>query len=95
MKRSPSTGGERLPRKVTATGTVGEKGQLFTVYERNWMCKSCDQENYPVRIRCVRCKKKKPEGLGHDYVQDPALVSLRAGETIAWQEAIDPATNQM
>ena len=83
-----------LPRKLTAVGTVGEKGQLFTVYERNWHCSACNHENYPVRIRCVRCKKKKPDG-GHDYVQDPALVSLRAGEAVPWQEAVDPATNQM
>lgn len=95
MKRAPSSSERRLPRQLTAVGTVGEKGQLFTVLERNWQCKSCDQENYPIRVRCTRCRKKKPEGAGHDYVQDPALLSLKAGEVVSWQEAVDPATNQM
>ena len=95
MKRAPSSSQRTLPRTVTAVGTVGEKGQLFTVLERNWLCKSCNQENYPVRIRCTRCRKRKPEDAGHDYVQDPALVALKAGETVSWKEAVDPTTNQM
>jgi hypothetical protein len=96
MKRiRDSNEGTSLPRKLTAIGTAGEKGQLFTVYERNWQCSSCRQENYPAMIRCLRCKKTKPAGSGHDYYQDPALVALQAGERISWQETIDPATNQM
>ena len=38
-----------LHRKVTAIGTVGELGQLFTVYEANWNCSDCGQENYANR----------------------------------------------
>jgi rubredoxin len=38
-----------LPRKLTAVGTVGEQNQLFTVYEKNWNCPDCGQENYPAR----------------------------------------------
>ena len=38
-----------LYRKVTAIGTVGEMGQLFTVYEKNWNCPDCGQENYASR----------------------------------------------
>ncbi len=46
-----STGGgsKGLPRKLTAVGTVGELNQLFTVYEKNWNCPDCGQENYPAR----------------------------------------------
>lgn len=39
-----------LPRKLTAVGTVGEQNQLFTVYEKNWNCPDCGQENYPARF---------------------------------------------
>lgn len=83
------------PSKPRATGTAGDQGQLFTVYERNWQCESCDQENYPLRNRCTRCKKKRPEGSGRDYVEDPALLALKAGIVNPWREAIDPATKQM
>ena len=38
-----------LPRNMTAVGTMGEMGQLFTVYEKNWNCKDCGQENYSSR----------------------------------------------
>ena len=38
-----------LPRNMTAVGTMGEMGQLFTVYEKNWTCKDCNQENYSSR----------------------------------------------
>jgi hypothetical protein len=38
-----------LPRKLTAVGTIGKLNQLFTVYEKNWHCKDCGQENYPSR----------------------------------------------
>jgi NADH pyrophosphatase NudC (nudix superfamily) len=38
-----------LARKLTAVGTMGEANQLFTVYEKNWNCTDCGQENYPAR----------------------------------------------
>lgn len=38
-----------LPRKLTAVGTVGHLNQLFTVYEKNWNCPDCGQENYAAR----------------------------------------------
>lgn len=44
-----SSSGKGLPRKLTAVGTVGEQNQLFTVYEKNWNCTDCGQENYPAR----------------------------------------------
>jgi hypothetical protein len=40
---------EGLPRKLTAIGTVGSLNQLFTVYEKNWNCTDCGQENYASR----------------------------------------------
>ena len=43
--------GKALPRQLTAVGTMVEANQLFTVYERNWNCTYCGQENYPAR--CV------------------------------------------
>lgn len=95
MKRNVAATVTSVPRKLTATGTAGERGQLFTVYERNWLCKSCSQENYPIRVRCSRCRLKRPEGSGHDYVQDPALLALQAGETNSWRETIDPTSKQM
>ena len=96
MKRSTGAlGAGTVQRQLTATGTAGARGQLFTVYERNWHCKSCNHENYPVRIRCTRCKKKKPESTGHDYVEDHALLALKAGEINVWKEAMDPVSKQM
>jgi hypothetical protein len=86
--------GSSLPRKITAVGTVGAAGQLFTVYERNWNCPACSQENYPSRNRCFRCRAKRPEG-EHSYVPDPALEALQRGEEIQWQEAIDPNSYQI
>ena len=44
-----STMSQGLNRKVTAVGTVGEMGQLMTVYENNWFCPDCSQENYASR----------------------------------------------
>jgi rubredoxin len=41
-----------LYRKVTAVATAGEMGQLFTVYEKNWHCPDCRQENYASRSVC-------------------------------------------
>lgn len=46
LSSSSKTG---LPRQLTAVGTVGEQNQLFTVYEKNWNCPDCSQENYPSR----------------------------------------------
>ena len=83
-----------LPRQLTAIGTMGEMGQLFTVYEKNWNCKECGQENYASRPRCFRCKKQKPQGESN-YVVDPALEAARNSKTIQWQEVVDPATYQM
>ena len=44
-----SASDQSLPRKMTPVGTMGEMGQLFTVYEKNWNCKDCGQENYASR----------------------------------------------
>jgi hypothetical protein len=82
------------PRKLTAVGTIGEVGQLFTVYEKNWRCSECGQENYASRPRCSRCRAHKPEGVDN-YVVDPALQALQRGEEIAWKEAIDPTSYQI
>lgn len=81
-------------RKVTAVGTIGDVGQLFTVFEKNWKCLECGQENYASRLRCSRCRGHKPEGQ-NEYVLDPALQALQRGEEIPWREAIDPNTYQI
>eukprot|EP01041_Mallomonas_annulata_P008801 gene8801-18209_t len=86
--------GRGLPRKLTAIGTVGDVGQLFTVYEKNWKCSDCNQENYASRTRCFRCRAQKPDGL-QNYVMDPAVEALQTGGIIDWQEVIDPTTYQM
>lgn len=83
-----------LPRKLTPIATVGGIGQLFTVYEKNWICPDCSQENYAARTKCFRCRSHKPAGQA-DYVTDPALASLQQGATIDWQEAMDPNTKQI
>lgn len=84
------------PRKMTAVGTMGEAGQLFTVYEKNWHCPECAQENYATRKRCFRCKGKKPSAEKQDnFVPNPALAALQAGKEIEWQEAIDPSSYQI
>lgn len=44
-----SSDSQSLPRKLTAVGTVGAVNQLFTVYEKNWNCGDCGQENYASR----------------------------------------------
>ncbi len=44
-----SADNQSLPRKLTAVGTVGSVNQLFTVYEKNWNCTDCGQENYAAR----------------------------------------------
>eukprot|EP01031_Cornospumella_fuschlensis_P041013 gene41013-50030_t len=83
-----------LPRKLTAVGTVGDVNQLFTVYEKNWNCPDCQQENYASRPRCLRCKKAKPANT-NNYVLDPALQALQEGREIEWQEVIDPTSYQV
>jgi hypothetical protein len=77
-------------------GTVGEMGKLFTVYENNWFCPDCKQENYASRPKCFRCRKSKPAGT-NNYVMDPALAAYQAGQGSAcqWQEAIDPTSFQI
>lgn len=82
-------------RNTPAVETMGGKGQLFTTYEKSWLCKSCNQENYTVRIRCLRCKKKKPENIGHDYVESPALIAHQLGDISSLHEAVDPSTQKM
>ena len=89
-----SSNDQSLPRQLTAVGTMGEMGQLFTVYEKNWLCKACGQENYASRPRCFRCKKHKPTG-EVNYVMDPAVEAARDNKSIQWQEVVDPATYQM
>ncbi len=50
MRGTSSESSEGLPRKLTAVGTVGDVNQLFTVYEKNWNCSDCGQENYAARL---------------------------------------------
>jgi hypothetical protein len=45
-----SSSNEGLPRKLTAVGIIGEVYQLFTIYEKNWNCNDCGQENYASRF---------------------------------------------
>lgn len=97
MSKNPArvvSGKKELFRQVTAMGTVGELGQLFTVYEKNWNCPDCEQENYASRNRCSRCKCSKPSGQSN-YVMDPALQALQSGKEITWKEAIDPTSYQV
>jgi rubredoxin len=49
-KAASSGPAQGLPRKLTAIGTVGEQNQLFTVFEKNWDCPECGQENYARRL---------------------------------------------
>lgn len=85
-----------LTRSVTAMGTTGEMGQLFTVYEKNWKCPDCTQENYASVPKCFRCKRKKPAHLAQEnMVVDGAVGALRAGEEIDWMETIDPNSYQV
>jgi hypothetical protein len=93
MTSHPRNSTYELPRKATAMGMAGQMGQLFTVYEKNWHCLECGQENYASRPRCQRCRKQRPAG--HEYVQDPALAAMQAGAENPWQEVIDPASKQL
>ncbi len=86
--------GVGLPRKVTPIGTVGNVGQLFTVYEKNWNCPDCGMENYAARGKCSRCRASKPVG-SDNYVLDPALAAIQQGNEIQWEEAIDPTSYQI
>ena len=38
-----------LPRQITAVATVNQQGQTFSIYEKNWHCPECNQENYANR----------------------------------------------
>ncbi len=73
---------------------LGDVGQLFTVYEKNWKCVECGQENYATRPRCYRCRGHKPQG-ENNYSLDPALQAVQNGGTINWKEAIDPSSYQI
>lgn len=64
------------------------------MYEKNWKCTECGQENYASRPRCYRCRGHKPEGVDN-YVLDPALQAIQNGQEIAWKEAIDPTSYQI
>ena len=100
---------------MTAIGVAGPVGQSFAVYEKNWKCNGCQQENYASSNKCVKCKKHRPR---NDYknkynknknnnnsnnsnnssssiVQDPALLAMQQGQMIAWQEVVDPNSNQI
>ena len=85
-----------LSRSVTAMGTAGEMGQLFTVYEKNWNCPDCSQENYASVPKCFRCKRKKPAHLAKEnMVVDSVVETLRSGGEIDWMETIDPNSYQV
>ena len=49
MVEMSAASSQGLPRKLTAVGTIGGVNQLFTVYEKNWNCTDCGQENYAQR----------------------------------------------
>ena len=82
-------------RQLTAVATMGEKGQSFTVFEKNWICPQCKGENYATQHRCHRCKMRRPASLEREYVQDPALQALQQGEENPWKEFIDANTKQV
>ena len=111
-----------LPRKMTAIGVAGPVGQSFAVYEKNWKCYGCQQENYASSNKCVKCKKQRPRNnyrnnhnknhnrknsnnnnhnnkssssSSSSIVQDPALLAIQQGQMIAWQEVVDPNSNQI
>ena len=50
---------------------------------------------FTCRFKCSRCRKQKPAAAAANYVADPALEALKAGQEIAWQEVIDPTSKQM
>ncbi|KAJ0402192.1 hypothetical protein P43SY_008056 [Pythium insidiosum] len=80
--------GGGLPRKLTAVGTLGDVGAAYTVYEKNWVCAECQNENYARRERCIRCRAPK-------VAAPDALVVDSKGDGHAWREALDPATNKI
>jgi len=84
-----------LPRKMTPVGTVGNMGQLFTVYEKNWICEDCSQENYASVKKCFRCRRNKPQNQQENYLESPALNVMQSGGQIVWKEAVDPQTYQI
>lgn len=84
MKQGPSN----LSRKYTAVGTIGDVGASYAVFENNWICTECENENFARRERCYRCRAPKPE-------RKDALVVLGAGENNPWREAVDPASKHI
>ncbi|EQC29009.1 hypothetical protein SDRG_13344 [Saprolegnia diclina VS20] len=79
---------ESLPRKLTAVGVQGPTGAAYTVYEKNWHCKDCGQENYARRPRCMRCRAAK-------VAAPDALVYTAANHENKWREALDPSTQKI
>eukprot|EP00953_Heterococcus_sp_UTEX-ZZ885_P016064 9056-Heterococcus_DN1.PRE.2 len=80
---------------ATAIGTIGAVGQSFSVSERPWACPQCKGENLARRLRCHRCKAKKPAD-GGGYVMDAAFKQALDGSTVTpWQEALDPKTQHI
>ena len=87
---------EGLARDKTAVGTAGSLGQLYTVYEKNWSCKKCKQENYASRGKCSRCKAAKPKSTADSFVQDAAFAATTGGgPKTTWKEVVDPSTYQI
>lgn len=80
---------ETLPRRVTAIGTIGPVGAAYTVYEKNWFCAECKNENYARRQRCHRCRAAKPENC------DSLVVQSATGEKNLWREAVDPVSRHI
>lgn len=86
MARQGPRGG--LPRKFTPVGTIGDIGASYAVFEKNWICLDCENENYARRERCYRCRAPKPK-------RKDALVVLGAGEENPWREAVDPTSRHI
>ncbi|KAF0737510.1 hypothetical protein Ae201684P_006130 [Aphanomyces euteiches] len=79
---------ENQPKNLVAVGVMGEVGAAYTVYEKNWICAECKNENYARRPRCLRCRAPK--------VQAPdAIVYSKPSEENKWREALDPSTNKI
>lgn len=87
-------------RKMAPVAVVGAMGSSYTVFEKNWTCQECHAQNYATKVRCVRCRAKKPQaggGLVHggaaprtetaDNNGSSSAADVRHGE---WKEIFDP-----